>query len=318
MSFNMITKIFNSFQIKEAAKLIKEGNVVAFPTETVYGLGANALNSSAVEKIFLAKKRPADNPLIVHVSNLNQVNSIAFFNLRAKRLAEKFWPGPLTLILRKKPIISGLVSAGLNTVAIRMPENKIALKLIELSGVPIAAPSANLSGTPSGTCFEHVFNDFNKRISGIIKSKQCKIGVESSVVDLTTSFPVLLRPGGMPLELLKKELPNLKIGYNKKIIRAKSPGLKHIHYTPRAKIICFEKSARDKISYYKGYYGGKNKKVSIIYPEKIKNFSRNLFSLFRNADKKGIDYILISAIDEKGIGLAVMDRIRRASFKIVK
>ncbi|MEM3122112.1 MAG: L-threonylcarbamoyladenylate synthase [Candidatus Pacearchaeota archaeon] len=318
----MKTKIFNSKQVKQAAKLIKKGELVAFPTETVYGLGANALDSKAVKKIFVAKGRPSDNPLIVHIAKKEQLNKIveikSLENKSIKKLIQKFWPGPLTIVLRKKPIVPKETSGGLKTVAIRMPKNKIALDLITYSGVPISAPSANLSGKPSGTCFKYVLEDFNGKIAGIIKSRNCDIGIESTVIDLTSKNPTLLRPGGISFEELKKVLPNLQLNSSKKANKVKSPGMKYKHYSPDAKIILFEKSSKVKIEHYRKKYKSKNNKVKVIYPNKIKNFSKKLFSIFRQYDKEKVDYILISAVDEKGIGLALMDRVRKAAFKIIK
>jgi len=318
----MKTKIFSIKQIKEAAEIIRKGELIAFPTETVYGLGANALDPEAVKKIFLAKGRPSDNPLIIHIAKKEQLSEIAKMKPSKKKLAEKviqrFWPGPLTIILEKTEKIPFKVTGGLNTVAVRMPKNEIALKLINYSKVPIAAPSANLSGKPSGTCLEDVFEDFNGKISGIIKSKSCEIGLESTVVDLTGEKPILLRPGGISFEKLKKVFPNLKIYSCRRIKKAKSPGMRYKHYSPNAKIILFEKSAHHKIPIYERKYKDRNKKVKVILSKKTKNFSKNLFKLFRQCDKENVDYILISSVNEKGIGLALMNRIRKATFKIIK
>lgn len=316
----MKTKIFNSKQIKEAAELIKKGELVAFPTETVYGLGANTLDPKAVKKIFIAKSRPLDNPLIVHIAKKEQLNKIANIPISKRdlveRLIQKFWPGPLTIVLKKKHIVSKEVTAGLNTVAIRMPKNKIALNLIKYSGVPIAAPSANISTKPSGTCFEHVFEDFNGKIAGIIKSKNCEIGIESTVIDLTVKNPVLLRPGGISVEELKKIIPNLRLS-SKKMKKPKSPGMKYKHYAPNAKVILFKKTAIEKLNPYKEKLKKQKKRFLVLEPEKIKNFHKKLFKIFRDCDKKGIEYILIPAIEEKGIGLALMNRVRKAAFKII-
>ncbi len=312
----MRTKIFTSKQLKKAAQLIKNGELVAFPTETVYGLGANALEPKAVKKIFKAKGRPADNPLIVHISKEEQLHELAFTTPKTKKLIQKFWPGPLTIVLKKKKIIPKEVTGGLDTVAVRMPKDKIALKFIELAGVPIAAPSANISGKPSGTSFAHVFEDFNGTIAGIIKSYSCEIGLESTVIDLTTKTPVLLRPGGVSFERLKKVLPDLILASNKRIREVKSPGVKYKHYSPNAKIILFEKNAINKMEHHRIKYEKHNKKVKIISPEKTKKFSKKLFNMFRQCDKEKVDIILISPVDEKGIGLAIMNRIRKAASKI--
>lgn len=318
----MKTKIFKLNQIRRAAEVIKNGELVAFPTETVYGLGANVFNQDAIKKIFVAKGRPLDNPLIVHISKKEQLYRIAKIKPSREKIIEKlvdeFWPGPLAIILQKKETVPEEVTAGLNTIAIRMPNNKTALRLIDYSENPIAAPSANLSGKPSGTCFEHVFDDFNGKIAGIIKSKPCKIGIESTVIDLTTKTPVLLRPGGTDFEKLKKTLPDLVLASDKKVKRAKSPGMKYRHYSPKAKIILFEKSALSQIENYKNKLESQNKSVKVISPEKIVDFPGKLFRIFRKCDEEKIDYILISSIEERGIGLAVMNRLRKSASKIVK
>jgi len=314
----MKTEILSKNQIKKAAELIREGNIVAFPTETVYGLGANALDKKAIKKIFEVKGRPIKNPLIVHIASKEQLHSIAKvkrFHEEVDKLIRKFWPGPLTLVLERKKNIHNEVTGGLNTVAVRMPNNKVALKLIKNSGVPIAAPSANLSGKPSGTCFKHVFEDFNGKIACIIKSRNCKIGLESTVIDLTSKKPLLLRPGGTDLEELKEILPDLRIN-NKKIDKVKSPGMKYKHYSPKAKVILFEKNAKKKIEGYKKIF--EDKKVKIIKTSKTKSFAKKLFKIFRDADKEGVDVILLNSIDEKGIGLPIMNRLRKAASEIVQ
>jgi len=199
-----------------------------------------------------------------------------------------------------------------------MPRNKIALDLIKYSGFPIAAPSANLSGKPSGTCFRHVFDDFEGKIAGIIKSKRCDIGLESTVIDLTTKNPVLLRPGAVSFEMLKKVLTNAEIHTHTNSVKTKSPGMKYKHYSPDARIILFESSAREDVSFYANKLKNEGKRVRVVSIKNIKEFSKNLFKIFRECDKKKIDYILISSVGETGIGLALMNRIRKAAFKIIK
>jgi L-threonylcarbamoyladenylate synthase len=314
----MRTKIFTPKQLKEAAQLIRNGELLAFPTETVYGLGANALDSLAVKKIFKAKGRPSDNPLIIHIAKKEQLFQIAFIEPWVLKIIQKFWPGPLTVILKSKQIVSKHATGGLNTIAVRMPKNKIALKLIKLAGVPIAAPSANISGKPSGTSFEHVFDDFNGKISGIIKSSPSEIGLESTVIDLTTKTPTLLRPGAFSFEELKKTLPNLLLLPNKKTTSIKSPGMKYKHYSPNAKIILFEKSAINKMQPYQIKYKKLNKITKIINSKNHKKFAKELFNIFRQSDKEKVDVILISAVNENKIGLAIMNRIRKAATEIVK
>ncbi|MFP4568174.1 MAG: L-threonylcarbamoyladenylate synthase [Candidatus Woesearchaeota archaeon] len=316
MSNYINTKIFTKENIHDAAKLIQEGEVVAFPTETVYGLGASATNKLAISKIFSAKQRPQDNPLIVHVSNTAQVDVLSHINENAKTLISKFWPGPLTIILPKKDIVPYSVTGGLETVAIRMPNHKLALEFITLSDVPIAAPSANISGRPSSTSFEHVYEDLNGRISGIIKGDTPSIGLESSVVDLTTNPPLLLRPGGISFEELKQTIPEIKL-HKGSADTVKSPGMKYKHYSPRAKVILFEENSGKKIQEYASKLNEDGKIVQIIKLENNINCAQNLFKLFRDADLKGIEYILIKAINEEHIGLAIMNRVRKAASKII-
>ncbi len=313
----METKIFEKDQLEDAAKLIRSGELVVFPTETVYGLGADALNDSAVKKIFIAKNRPQDNPLIVHVSAASQVDVLAHVTYDAKLLMKKFWPGPLTIILNKKDVVSSDVSAGLDTVAVRMPSNDIALKLIEFSNTPIAAPSANISGRPSATNFEHVVRDLNGRVAGIIKHEESLIGVESSVVDLTSKPYLLLRPGGVSLEDIQKVLPEVRL-FRKEEISNKSPGMKYRHYSPRAKIFLFEGSAKDKLSEFESELKDKGFNVEVLQLTNSVSCSHNLFDSLRRCDDRGVDYILIRSISEEGIGLAIMNRVRKAAYKIIK
>jgi len=317
----MKTTIFTARELGKAAELITKGELVAFPTETVYGLGANAFDSSAVKKIFRAKGRPADNPLIVHIAQKSQVYEIAAVEVSERKvvnkLIQRFWPGPLTIILNKKKTIPMEVTGGLDTVAVRMPKNKLARKLITLSGVPLAAPSANVSGRPSGTCFEHIYDDFNGKIAGIIRSEDSDIGIESTVIDVTTEPPVLLRPGALSFEELVSVLPTLRKVVSKNSMKIKAPGMKYRHYSPNAKILLFEQSARHKIAHYVRKYRGK-KKIKVIHPNKTKTFSKNFFKMLRECDKEKVDLICISAIDEKGIGLAVMNRIRKAASTIIR
>ena len=311
----MKTQILKKSEINKAAEIIKSGGLVAFPTETVYGLGANAFNSDAVKKIFAAKKRPADNPLIVHVLSLKQAEKCAYLNKNAKKLIDKFWPGPLTIVLRKKAIVPREVTASLNNIAIRMPRNKIALELIEKSNCPIAAPSANLAGKPSSTCFKHVQDDLSGRINAIIKSEDCEIGIESTVINLTSKQPILLRPGKITLEQLRKILPNLKIANNTSE-RPSSPGMKYKHYSPKAKVILFERNI-SKINYYRKKYERYGKKVRVLQIKNLKKSSKKLFKTFRKLDEEKTDYILVLGCPEKGIGLALMNRLKKAAHRII-
>jgi len=312
----IVTKIIFPNKIKDAAKILAQNGTVAFPTETVYGLGANALDKKAVKKIFVAKGRPGDNPLIVHIANKKDLNKLVEkIPANAEKLIDKFWPGPLTIVLKKSKIIPKIVTAGLNTVAIRMPSDKVALALIKEAKIPIAAPSANLSGRPSPTKFEHVFDDLNGKIDAIVHGKDTKIGVESTVIDLSGK-PTLLRPGKVTLEQLEKEIGKIKIHQTikgRKIELAKSPGMKYKHYSPKAKVILFYNKKKIKNL-------SKNKKIAIIYTKRYSPefVAKNLFKKFREFDKKNVEIIFVEAMDEKGLGLAIMNRLKKASSKFLE
>ncbi|MBO8182617.1 MAG: threonylcarbamoyl-AMP synthase [Archaeoglobus sp.] len=314
-------------KLEKAAEVIREGGLVAFPTETVYGLGANALDKKAVTKIFRAKQRPMDNPLIVHISDMGMARRIAELNEVAEKLAKEFFPGPLTLVVPKKEVVPAEVTAGLDTVAIRMPSHPIALKLIEAAKVPIAAPSANLAGKPSPTKAEHVIEDLYGRIDLIIDGGETNIGVESTVLDTTTLE--ILRPGGLPIEEIRK-LVDVKV-FKGKVEVAKSPGMKYRHYAPDAELIVFYGKRDDvveKIKKLSGELVRKGLRVGIAatnlqpYSElnaevielgnSIEEVAKNLFSCLRELDKKA-DVIIAEGVEEKGIGLAVMNRLMKAS-----
>ena len=228
-------------QIKKQAEILKAGKTVIFPTETVYGLGANALDEDAVSKIYEAKGRPSDNPLIVHIGDKKQIyNLVCDVPEQAEIVMDKFWPGPITIILKKKDIIPERTSGGLDTVAIRMPSNKIASALINEANLPIAAPSANISGRPSPTRGVHVYEQMNHRVSGIIMGNDCVYGLESTVLDLTGDIPTILRPGSITKEQLEKELGNVQLdpalAKKEDNIKAKAPGMKYTHYSPNADV----------------------------------------------------------------------------------
>ena len=248
--------------IEEAAEVIRVGGTVAFPTETVYGLGANALNEESVKKIFIAKGRPQDNPLIVHVSSKDISSLVKDVPPIAQELINKFWPGPLTIILEKKDIIPNMTSANLNTIGIRMPNSEIALKLIELSERPIAAPSANISGRPSPTEVERCVEDLNGRVDYIIGGESSYIGVESTIIDCTVNPPMVLRPGGITLEMLREIDSNIDIDEALKSkptadLRPKAPGMKYRHYAPKAHLKIIR---------------GKNEKTIEIIKEMLENY----------------------------------------------
>ena len=324
----------NLSKINRAAKAIKNGNLVAFPTETVYGLGADVFNEKAISKIFAAKKRPFNDPLIVHIADIkelslltDQVSSVAL------KLAAAFWPGPLTLVIKKSHLVSDLVTSGLDTVAVRMPNNNIALSLIKKANTPIAAPSANLFGRTSPTEAWHVVDDLEGNIEMIIDGGKTSVGVESTVVD-TTIMPVqLLRAGGISVEALRKVVEKIKIG--EKLEKSfRSPGMMDRHYSPKAKLILVDEKGEIQIKEVirqamiyraKGFNVGimakeENKKkyekfeVKVIGKgNELKKCAANLFSVLRDFDKENYDVIIAESLEKYGIGLAIMERLKKAS-----
>ena len=330
----METRIFEATaeDLQAAAELIKNGETVTFPTETVYGLGANALDEAAVAKIFEAKGRPSDNPLIVHVSELSEVEGFAEeIPQGARLLAEKFWPGPLTMILKKKEIIPDCVSAGLNTVGIRIPENETARAFIRACGVPLAAPSANISGKPSPTTFEHVFEDLNGRVAGIIRGGDARVGVESTVIDMTSETPTVLRPGGVSVEQLREVLGDVRISSEvKKDDIPKAPGMKYKHYSPKALVYILggdDGAVREVLS-KRAVFG----KVAVIAFDEMKDIlpacvhfislgsksspesaAKRLFDCLRECDKVGAREVYAPEIPDEGLWRAVKNRLYKAA-----
>ena len=330
--------------IKEAAEVIASGGIVAFPTETVYGLGANALDEDAVKKIFVAKGRPQDNPLIVHVANTKIDNLVEEVPEIAQKIMDRFWPGPITIIMKKKDIIPNVTSANLDTIGIRMPNNDIALKLIELSNTPIAAPSANISGRPSPTDIERCVEDLSGRVDFIIGGEKSNVGVESTIVDCTVNPPLVLRPGGITLEMLREIDPKIEI--DKAImekpsdnLKPKAPGMKYRHYAPNAKVKIIKgdrKKTVEKINEMVHNYIDEGKRVGILSSkenaslyelgeifivgskENLSEVARNLFEGLRGLDDKKVDIILAESYDEQGVGLAIMNRLQKsAGFDII-
>jgi L-threonylcarbamoyladenylate synthase len=324
--------------IARAAAVIRAGGLVAFPTETVYGLGADALNEDAVRKIFLAKERPADDPLIVHIASASQLPQLARqIPQRAWDLIERFWPGPLTLVLPKTERVPTVTTGGLDTVAVRMPSHPVAKRLIELSAVPIAAPSANRFGRPSPTIAKHVWEDLHGRIDLILDGGPTPIGVESTVLDLTVDPPMVLRPGGVTLEELRAVLGDVQMLDAAHTEAAKrSPGTRSRHYAPRAQVLLVEQGAAEAVlkelsgkrvgvlvyltrslSVYgegQGEVRGAGGEVIIIQmPRSLKAYARRLFAVLRELDEQGVDVIVVEKLQERGLGRAIMDRLRRAS-----
>lgn len=321
--------------LKEASQYIKKGELVVFPTETVYGLGADGLNSEACKKIFEAKNRPSDNPLILHISHIDELDRLVKdIPAEAKLLAKNLWPGPLTMIFKRSDLIPDVVTAGGDTVAIRMPKDPIARKFIELCKTPIAAPSANISGRPSPTNAQDVFFDMNGRVSVIIDGGDCEIGIESTVLDLTEANPMILRPGFYTYEYIKGFLPNLVLDdslVDDNVI-PKSPGQKYKHYAPKAKMkIYVGESSASHILDEAREEANNGKKVGILaFEQDINNFydfdfvslgnkenliemSHVLFSALRILDKKGVDLILAQGVEDKNLGKSIMNRMKKSA-----
>ena len=337
-------------KISEAAEVIKNGGTVCFPTETVYGLGANALSEAATQKIFLAKGRPSDNPLIVHINDIKELSLLSIdIPKRAILLSQRFSPGPLTFIIKKSEAIPNSVTAGLLTVAIRIVENPIARALIKEAGVPIAAPSANLSGSPSPTRFKHVYDDMFGRVDVIIDGGNSEIGVESTVIDISGEKNVLLRPGGVTLSQLREVLGEVSVDKHLLEIqnetartvpavlegyRPMSPGMKYKHYSPLAEVIVVSGSEQNVVNYINcecQKHLDKNEKVAVIAFEEnlslyccqdifsfgqrtnLKEAAAKIFSIFRNADEIGAKVIYAEDVPSDGIGFAVSNRLYKAA-----
>jgi L-threonylcarbamoyladenylate synthase len=334
-------------KVRVAAKFIRTGGLVAFPTETVYGLGADALNAKAVLALFEAKKRPLDNPPIVHVCDIKDVYRLAEeIPTRAERLMAVFWPGPLTLIFKRSRIVPAVTVAGLDTIAVRMPRHNVALALIGESKCPISAPSANLAGKPSPTTAKHVLDDLDGRIDAVLDAGPTVIGVESTVLDVTVDPPQVLRPGGTPFEALKGALGKVELNpavtaeKPMPVEKVRSPGLKHKHYAPNANVIVVEgelSAVVVKVNELAVYYTRRGRKVGVLctdetvscyYADVVKSLgsrsnlasvARNLFAHLREFDSERVDVIVAEGVPLEGLGLAVMNRLRKASgYKIVK
>lgn len=326
--------------LKAAAKIIRSGGLVAFPTETVYGLGANALDERAAKKIYEAKGRPSDNPLIAHISCFDEILPLtAELPEAGRKLAEAFWPGPMTLIFPKSHKVPYGTTGGLDTVAIRMPSDERAAELIRLAGVPIAAPSANTSGRPSPTRAEHVFEDMNGKIELILDGGPVGIGVESTIVDVTEEIPMLLRPGAITMEMLRQVVGEVRIdpailGPVSPAVRPKAPGMKYRHYAPKADLTLVEGAAEAVISEINRLAEEKNRqgcKVGIICTEETKEqfpsemrkvigarakeetVAHNLYAVLREFDDEGAEYIYSEGFSEDHLGQAIMNRLNKAA-----
>lgn len=327
-------------KIDEAAQIIINGGLVAFPTETVYGLGANAMDPEAIAKIFSAKGRPADNPLIVHIARASNIGELTpVLTPEIIRIIDNFWPGPLTIVLTKKASVPDITTGGLKTVAVRMPDDPIALELIKKAGCPIAAPSANISGRPSPTKGEHVVEDMDGKIDAILLGDDCRIGIESTVLDLTGDIPMILRPGIITADNIEAVIgrkvemdPSLNSrknffsdSENEGDLAPKSPGMKYKHYAPKAEMLIIE-GHRDRVKNEIERLKGLNEKLGlkvgvILFEEKaFIEAAHEFFARLRRLDDEGVDLILAGALSETdGVGFAVMNRMMKsAGYRIVK
>lgn len=337
MYYNWKNKV-NEEELKIVCNLIKKGEIVIFPTETVYGIGANALDEKSVEKIFIAKGRPSDNPLIVHLADKSEINNIAKDITEVEqKLIDNFMPGPFTIILKKKNVISNVVSAGLDTVGIRVPNNIIAKKIITFSGVPIAAPSANISGRPSGTNIEDIKKELGEKVSAIIDGGETEVGIESTVVKVENEIPIILRPGKVTPEDIKKVIGKVKI--DDKVFEKvqenseiESPGMKYKHYAPNTKcklIYCEDESEQifymnNIIEEYKrdvvilGFTEheekiniSKERYIALGSKDNLEEVAKNIYTKLRQADKFRAQIILIEGMKKEGIGIALVNRLLR-------
>lgn len=330
--------------LSKAAALLQAGQLVAFPTETVYGLGANGLDEQAVKAIFVAKGRPSDNPLILHIDTVDKLTALAAsVPPNAAALVERYWPGPLTIVVKRRPIVPDVVTGGLDTVAVRLPSSVVARELIRLAGVPIAAPSANTSGRPSPTTAQAVLTDIAGKIAAVIDAGSCDIGVESTVVDCTTPVPTLLRPGGITYEMLVEVLGEVEIDPTLAGAQAipKSPGMKYTHYAPVAPLFLIEAEPTEvnivlKREIAQALAAGKMvgaivsselagslppQVITAVYGQRGDTavIAANLYEVLRSFDNTAVEVIYAEGIDEQGLGLAVMNRLRKAAgYRIIR
>lgn len=301
----------------EAAEFIRRGGLVAFPTETVYGLGANVFDENAVAKIFAAKGRPNDNPLIAHVGDLAQIKLlVSEVTPPARKFIAAFFPAPLTLVLPKAPDVPLAATARLETIGVRMPKNDLAQEFLEMCGMPVVAPSANLSGRPSPTTWQAVREDLDGRIDCILQGAMTEVGVESTVVDCTADVPLVLRAGAVTLEDLQRIVPATKIYKIEEGEKPKSPGLRHRHYSPRARVVLIDEESEIHNLKPNAFIGlsepdGDFDLIKICVS--AEDYAHELFNFFRECDRANIKIIHCQTVAEEGIGLALMDRMRRAA-----
>ena len=301
----------------EAAEFIKRGGVVAFPTETVYGLGANVFDEEAIKKIFVAKGRPTDNPLIAHIGDVSQISLLASnITESARQFIEVFFPGSLTVVLPKSERVPLIATAGLQTVGVRQPNHPIANEFLKACKVPLVAPSANLSGKPSPTTWQAVFEDLNGKIDCILKGEQTEVGLESTVVDCTGDVPLVLRAGAVTLEQLQTVVPSTRIASAKKDEPARSPGLKYKHYSPRARVVLIDSPNEAEANNENAFIGLTQNNFDFGMKQicsSVEEYAHNLFLFFRKCDEAGIKIIYCQKVEEKDLGLALMDRLKRAA-----
>ena len=302
---------------EQAAAVIKRGGLAAFPTETVYGLGADAFKAAALRNIFAANQRPQDNPLIVHVADVEQIVQLSDdITPAAHKFITAFFPGPLTVVLTKAPEVPLTVTAGLDSVGVRMPRNATAAEFLKACGTPVAAPSANLSGRPSPTTWQAVLEDLDGRIDCILQDEATEIGLESTVVDCTSDVPRLLRQGAISLEQLRSVVPATEAYNDESTDIVRSPGLKHKHYSPRARVVVIGGEIVEPAGETAAYIGitplaGKFELIKLC--PTVDDYASSLFEFFRDCDRFGADVIYCEAVDESGIGAALMDRLTRAA-----
>lgn len=335
--------------IEEAAGIIRQGGLAAFPTETVYGLGANGLDPEAARKIYAAKGRPSDNPLILHISCMEELYPLVReVPEKARLLAERFWPGPLTMIFKKSEIVPDTVTGGLDTVAVRMPSHPVAAKLIELSGVPIAAPSANLSGRPSTTSASHVIEDMNGRIDMILDGGDVEIGIESTIVDTTEEIPIILRPGHISIERIKETVGETVIDpavvifesgkenahKDDKDLKPRAPGMKYRHYAPKGELVLVTGTPEHVKAYIENACskaGKEGRKAAVIASEETKgqyscdnifslgsmydeaSLEHELFRVLRKTDDIGAELIFAECFDRGASTQGLMNRLLKAA-----
>ena len=329
----------NESDIRQAGEILRAGGLVAFPTETVYGLGADALNAEAVRSVYRAKGRPSDNPMIVHISYVAALDELVrggmdSLNADARRLIGELWPGPLTMVFPKSDRVPDATTGGLDTVAIRMPSNGTARTLITESGRPIAAPSANMSGKPSPTTAEDVLEDMDGRIDAVIMGEQCDVGIESTVIDMTGEVPVILRPGILSREYISdilgreviydetllevpEEIADPDDGVSDTVFRPRSPGMKYKHYSPDARVILIEGSeerfrSRARELGIEAMKQGKRTAI-IDYGDDPNRAAHKFFADLRELDRQGYDLILIRSLEQKGRGFGVMNRMLKSA-----